>query len=47
LSALVLLFVIAIGARAIYGLLPLLLPFLGATVVLMAVYVVLFRGWRG
>lgn len=46
LSALALLFVIAIGARVIYGLLAPLLPFLGVVVVLIVVYVVLFRGWR-
>lgn len=45
-SGLVLLLVIAIGARVIYELLAPLLPLLGATVVLVAVYVVLFRGWR-
>jgi hypothetical protein len=46
LSALVLLLVIAIGARVIYGLLAPLLPFLGAVVVLAVVYMVIFRGWR-
>lgn len=46
LSALVLLLVIAIGARVIYGLLAPLLPFLGAVVVLAVVYIVIFRGWR-
>jgi uncharacterized protein (DUF2062 family) len=46
LSALVLLLVIAIGARVIYGLLAPLLPFLGSIVVLAVVYTVIFRGWR-
>lgn len=46
LSALVLLLIIAIGARVIYGLLAPLLPFLGAVVVLAVVYMVIFRGWR-
>jgi hypothetical protein len=45
-SALVLLLVIAIGARVIYSLLAPLLPFLGGVAVLITVYVVLFRGWR-
>lgn len=45
-SALVLLLIIAIGARVIYGLLAPLLPFLGAIVVLIVVYAVIFRGWR-
>jgi len=45
-SALVLLLIIAIGARVIYGLLAPLLPFLGAVVVLAVVYMVIFRGWR-
>lgn len=46
LSALALLLVIAIGARVIYGLLAPLLPFLGAVVVLIVVYIILFRGFR-
>jgi hypothetical protein len=46
LSALVLLSVIAVGARVIYGLLAPLLPFLGAVVVLAMVYLILFRGFR-
>lgn len=45
-SALLLLLVIAIGARVIYGLLAPLLPFLGVIVVLMVMYIVMFRGWR-
>jgi uncharacterized protein (DUF2062 family) len=45
-SALILLLIIAIGARVIYGLLAPLLPFLGAVVVLAVVYMVVFRGWR-
>lgn len=45
-SSLVLLLIIAIGARVIYGLLAPLLPFLGAVVVLAVVYMVIFRGWR-
>jgi hypothetical protein len=45
-SALVLLLVIAIGARVIYGLLAPLLPFLGAIVVLFVVYLLIFPGWR-
>jgi uncharacterized protein (DUF2062 family) len=45
-SALVLLLIIAIGARVIYGLLAPLLPFLGAVVVLAVVYMVVFRGSR-
>lgn len=40
----VLLLIIAIGARVIYGLLAPLLPFLGAVVVLSVVYMVIFRG---
>lgn len=46
LTALVLLIGIAIGARVIYGLLAPLLPFLGAVVVLAAVYIAVFRGRR-
>jgi hypothetical protein len=46
LSALVLLLIIAIGARVIYGLLAPLLPLLGAVVVLAVVYMVVFRGSR-
>lgn len=42
-SGLVLLLVIAIGARVVYGLLVPLLPFLGAGVALLGVYCVLFR----
>jgi hypothetical protein len=42
-SGLVLLLVIAIGARVVYGLLVPLLPFLGAGVVLLGVSFVLFR----
>jgi hypothetical protein len=45
-SGLILLLVIATGARVIYGLLAPLLPFLGATVVLVVVYLLMFRGWR-
>jgi len=46
LSALVLLLLIAIGARVIYGLLAPLLPVLGAVVALLVVYSLLFRGRR-
>jgi uncharacterized protein (DUF2062 family) len=46
LSALALLFAIAIGARVAYGLLAPLLPALGVTVVLVAICAILFRGWR-
>jgi hypothetical protein len=42
-SGLVLLLVIAIGARVVYGLLAPLLPFLGAAVVLFVVYFVLLK----
>lgn len=45
-SGLILLLVIATGARVIYGLLAPLLPFLGATAVLVVVYLLMFRGWR-
>ena len=45
-QALLLLFVIAIGARVVYGLLVPILPFVGAGVVLLAVYAVLFRRGR-
>jgi len=46
LSSLVFLLIIAIGARVIYGLLAPLLPFLGAVIVLSAVYLLMFRGRR-
>jgi hypothetical protein len=42
-SGLVLLLVIAIGARVVYGLLVPLLPVVGAVLVLLAVYVLLLR----
>jgi hypothetical protein len=42
-SGLVLLIVIAMGARVVYGLLVPLFPFLGAGVVLLGVYVVLLK----
>lgn len=45
-SGLVLLLIIAVGARVIYGLLAPLLPFLGAIVVLFVMYLLTFRGWR-
>jgi len=42
-SGLVLLLVIAIGARVVYGLLVPLFPFLGAGLVLLVVFFLLFR----
>ena len=42
-SGLVLLFVIAIGARVVYGLLVPLFPVLGAGVALLGVYFILFK----
>ena len=42
-SGLVLLLVIAVGARAVYGLLVPLFPFLGAGLVLLVVFFLLFR----
>jgi hypothetical protein len=42
-SSLVLLLVIALGARMVYGLLVPLFPFLGAAVVLFAVFFLLFK----
>jgi hypothetical protein len=42
-SALVLLLVIAVGARVVYGLIAPLFPFLGAGVVLLAVFLVAFN----
>lgn len=42
-SGLVLLLVIAIGARVVYELLVPLFPFLGAGLVLLAVFFLLFR----
>jgi hypothetical protein len=42
-SSLVLLLVVAVGARVVYGLLVPLFPFLGAGVVLLGVYFLLFR----
>jgi hypothetical protein len=42
-SGLVLLLVIAVGARVVYGLLVPLFPFLGASAVLLGTYVVLLK----
>lgn len=42
-SSLVLLLVIAVGARVVYGLLVPLFPFLGAGAVLLGVFFLLFK----